>query len=220
MTAYIVANFEPMRRGLAKALGDATGIELVGEAESLEVMVDEGGYRADVLVIDLLAVQHVDTTDVNRRLLPWVPQMNVLFLGDGQDAAEQGFESLAPTMTLKTVGFIFRTGSAARLVSAVELVASGIFVCETEVIKRTLGRLAKTAATPPPSLEGPLSEREIEVLSLVARGLSNREIARELFVAEGTAKAHISRIMAKTGADRRAGLVRYAIENGITVAED
>ena len=220
MTAYVVANFEPMRRGLAKTLAEAPGITLLGEAPSLEAMLEEEGYRADVLVLDLIVVQHADTSDVNRRLLKWAPQMKVLFLGDSQGAAEQGFESIAPTMLLNTVGFIYRTGSAARLVNAVELVASGVFVCETEVIKRTLGRLAKTAATPLPSPEGPLSEREIEVLSLVARGWSNREIAHELFVMEGTAKAHVSRIMAKIGVDRRAGLVRYAIENGIPLAEE
>jgi DNA-binding NarL/FixJ family response regulator len=183
-------------------------------------MVAEEGFGADVLVIDMSALEHTDPSEVNRLLMPLVPNMRALFLGNSEDTAEQGYESIAPTMMLDTVGFIYRHGSASKLVNAVELVAAGIFVCETDVIKRNLIRVAKTLAAPPPSTEGPLSEREVEVLGLIARGLSNREIARELFVTEGTAKAHVSRIMAKTGVDRRAGLVRYAIENGIPVSED
>ena len=220
VTAYIVAGFEPMRVGLVKALSEAPGIALLGDASSLQAMVDAEGYRADCLVIDLSAVEGLDTTEVNRLLLPYVPQMRALFLGNQEDTAEQGYESIAPTMMLEAVGFIYRHGSTARLVNAVELVGSGIFVCETDVIKHNLSRVAKTLATPPASMEGPLSEREVEVLGLVARGWSHREIARELFVTEGTAKAHVSRIMAKTGVDRRAGLVRYAIENGIPLSED
>jgi DNA-binding NarL/FixJ family response regulator len=220
VTAYIVAGFEPMRVGLVKTLSAAKGIALLGDASSIQTMVDEEGYRADCVVIDTSAVQGVDPAVINRLLLPYVPQMRALFLGNQEDTAEQGYESIAPTMMLEAVGFIYRHGSAARLVNAVELVGSGIFVCETDVIKRNLSRVAKTLATPPVSAEGPLSEREVEVLGLIARGLSNREIARELFVTEGTAKAHVSRIMSKTGVDRRAGLVRYAIENGIPVSED
>jgi DNA-binding NarL/FixJ family response regulator len=220
VTAYIVAAFEPMRIGLVKTLGEAPEITLLGDASSLDVMVEEEGYRADVLVIDMSALEQVDTDHVTRLLMPYVPTMRALFLGGSEDTAEQGYESIAPTMMLDAVGFIYRHGSAMRLINAVELVACGVFVCETDVIKRNLVRVAKTLAAPPPTMEGPLSGRELEVLELVARGLSNREIARELFVTEGTAKAHVSRIMAKTGVDRRAGLVRYAIENGIPVSEE
>jgi DNA-binding NarL/FixJ family response regulator len=114
---------------------------------------------------------------------------------------------------------VFRTGSANRLIRAVELVGSGTFVCETDVIKTALGRLAKSAVSVV-NVDGQLSERELEVLSLVARGRTNREIAHELFVSEGTIKAHVSHIMGKAGVERRSSLVKYALDRGIILAED
>jgi DNA-binding NarL/FixJ family response regulator len=131
----------------------------------------------------------------------------------------QGFESLSPTLMLHTVGFMFRTGSAKRLVRAVELVGTGTFVCETDVIKTALGRLAKSAVSVV-NTDGQLSERELEVLALVARGRTNREIARELYVSEGTIKAHVSHIMGKAGVERRSSLVKYALDHGMLLGED
>jgi DNA-binding NarL/FixJ family response regulator len=208
-----------MRRGLAEILGSAPGIKLIGDAATLELMVEEEGYKADVLVIDLHAIKGVDTAAVHARIIEWVPKMKILFLGDAQEAMSQGFESLSPTLLLHTVGFIFRTGSARRLVRAVELVGSGTFVCETDVIKTALSRLARSAAGTVAD-DGQLSEREVEVLALVARGRTNREIARELFVSEGTIKAHVSHIMSKAGVERRSSLVKYALDHGILIAED
>jgi DNA-binding NarL/FixJ family response regulator len=219
ITAYIVATFEPMRRGLVETLSSAPDIELVGQAGSLETMVDEEGYKADVLVIDLHAIQGADTAQLGRRILDWIPKMKILFLGDAQEAMSQGFESLSPTLMLHTVGFVFRTGSARRIVRAVELVGSGTFVCETDVIKTALGRLAKSAVSVV-NVDGQLSERELEVLALVAQGRTNREIARELYVSEGTIKAHVSHIMGKAGVERRSSLVKYALDHGISLAEE
>jgi DNA-binding NarL/FixJ family response regulator len=220
VTAFIVANFEPMRRGLSKTLTEAPGITLMGEASTLKEMLDAEGYNADVLVVDVHAIERLQPSAVDPKALAAIPRMKALFLGDAQGAAEGGFESLGPMMLLHTAGFMYRHGPAARLVNAVELVAAGIFVCETGVIKETLSRLAKSAANPPSTEGGPLTERELEVLRLIARGRSNREIANELFMSEGTVKAHVSHIMEKTGADRRAGLVRFAFEAGISLEED
>jgi DNA-binding NarL/FixJ family response regulator len=219
VSAYIVATFEPMRRGLAEILSGAPEVDLLGVAPSLDVMVDEEGYKADVVVIDLHAILGTDTAAIAQRIVEWIPKMKILFLGDAQEAMSQGFESLSPTLMLHTVGFMFRTGSAKRLVRAVELVGTGTFVCETDVIKTALGRLAKSAVSVV-NTDGQLSEREVEVLALVARGRTNREIARELFVSEGTIKAHVSHIMSKAGVERRSNLVKYALDHGILLADD
>ena len=88
-----------------------------------------------------------------------------------------------------------------------------------------------SATFSPASLTGPatgaktpaqasFSDRETEVLALVARGSSNKEIAQELFLSKGTVKAHISHIMAKVGAERRADLVRFAVSSGIVPLSD
>jgi DNA-binding NarL/FixJ family response regulator len=100
----------------------------------------------------------------------------------------------------------------------VRLVASGTFVCETDLIRHILTRLTQWASysADDAGRNGQqLSEREKEVLTLVARGQANKEIAQELFLSEGTVKAHVSHIMAKLAVDRRTDLVRYALSTGL-----
>ncbi len=90
-----------------------------------------------------------------------------------------------------------------------------------DVIRHILTRLSKLATySETPEDAGPLSEREVEVLQLVAQGRSNREIARELFLSEGTVKIHVSHIMSKLALDRRTELVRYALSKGLVPLED
>ena len=126
-------------------------------------------------------------------------------------------------MRLHTVGFLLKDGSTSRLIEAIRLVAQGTFVCETELIRHILTRLTQWASysAEEPSRNGQqLSERETEVLALVARGFSNKEIAGELFLSEGTVKAHVSHIMAKLAVDRRTDLVRYALTTGLIPLSD
>src|SRR5438093_11719855 len=99
-------------------------------------------------------------------------------------------------MKLNTVGFIFRDGPTARVIDAVRLVSQGIFVCEAGVIKRILVRLMRWASYTETQTET-LTEREIEVLTMIARGASNKEIAQATFLCQWTVKAHASSIMAK-----------------------
>ena len=113
-----------------------------------------------------------------------------------------------------TVGLIYKTGGTERLLDATRVIAGGGFVCETEVIRRILTKLIDWTKDPT-ATNGELSAREVEVLNLVARGRSNKEIALELFVSEGTVKAHVSHIMSKLGMERRVELVRYALTSGL-----
>lgn len=220
---FIVADFEPLRAGLVRSVEDSPDMDVVGEASSLEEMADSGGYRgADVLVVDVQAVNSTDRDSMYQRLSEWVPDMKVLFLGSAQEASDISFESLPQAMNLHTIGLLLKNGPTERVVQAIRLIASGAFVCETEVIRRMLTRLTQWASYSPDSNnKGDLSEREQEVLALVAEGRSNKEIARTLFLSEGTVKAHISHIMNKLGVDRRTELVRYAFGRGlIPLAEE
>jgi DNA-binding NarL/FixJ family response regulator len=124
-------------------------------------------------------------------------------------------------MRLETVGFIFKDGPASRLLEAIRLVNASTFVCETEVIRHILTRLSQWATYSEEGHNGAqLSDREMEVLTLVTQGASNKAIAQELFLSEGTVKAHVSHIMSKVGADRRTDLVRYALTHGMVRAVD
>ncbi len=218
----VVAPFEPLRLGLVGTIGDAADMEVVGEATGLTDLVTKAAFReADVLVVDSGSV-----TGANQQLYAqvneWLPALKVVFLGTQEDARDLSPDQIPSYMRLDTVGFLMKDGPTSRLLDAIRLVAAGTFVCETELIRHILTRLTQWASysAEEPTRNGQLSERETEVLSLVARGYSNKEIAHELFLSEGTVKAHVSHIMAKLGCDRRTDLVRYALSTGLIPLTD
>jgi DNA-binding NarL/FixJ family response regulator len=215
---YLVVDFEPLRHGIEKLVQDDPSLELLASVSNLPEMAQDERFRqADVIVSDADALNNrIDQADLFRRIGEWVPGMSVLFMGTEEDAKAIRPENVPGYMSLKTVGFVLKSGPSDRLVQAIRLVAHGAFVCEAGVIRHILMRLTRYANETPPATVGQLSERELEVLQLVAQGKSNREIAEDLFLSEGTVKIHVSHIMTKLDVDRRTGLVRYAIASGIT----
>lgn len=219
----VVSPFEPLRLGLVQTINDTPDLEVCGEARDLADLVTKAAFRiADVLVVDSGAVP-VENRGVYIQIYEWLPQLKVLFLGDEQDTRTISPEDIPTYMRLNTVGFIMKDGPTTRLIDAIRLVASGTFVCETDLIRHILTRLTQWAQynNDDGQRNGQqLSERETEVLTLVARGFSNKEIAHELFLSEGTVKAHVSHIMAKLSMDRRTDLVRYALSTGLVPLQD
>lgn len=221
ISVFIVADFEPLRAGLLRATSAEADLEVSGVCASLEEMVQNPkAFATDVLVVDIQTLaKAVRREELDKRAQEWLPDLKVLFLGGPQEELEaSSFESLRQAMSLRTVGFLFKHGPATRVVQAIRLIHAGSFVCETEVIRRMLLRLSQMANDgAEPGSDG-LSKRETEVLALVAEGRSNKDIARELFLSEGTVKAHVSHIMNKLGLGRRTELVRYALTNGTALA--
>ena len=218
-SVFVVSDFEPLRVGLADGVTKANDLRLIGVAETLGEMIQLGGIReADVIIIDTPALNRADMPQVYRGVSEWFPALRVLFLGTIEDGMSISPEDVPAYMSMGTVGFVYKTGGIDRLLDATRVIAAGGFVCETEVIRRILTKLINwTSDSDPISTNGngELSARETEVLNLVARGRSNKEIALELFVSEGTVKAHVSHIMSKLGMERRAELVRYALTSGL-----
>jgi DNA-binding NarL/FixJ family response regulator len=215
ISVFIVSEFEPLRLGLGEGVTRAPDLELIGSSDTLEEMVQLGGVRnADVIIIDTPALNRADMPRVYRGVSEWFPALRVLFLGSIEDGLSISPEDVPAYMSMGTVGFVYKTGGIDRLLDATRVIAAGGFVCETEVIRRILTRLINWTSDPAPT-NGDLSAREMQVLNLVARARSNKEIALELFVSEGTVKAHVSHIMSKLGMERRAELVRYALTSGL-----
>lgn len=210
-----VVSFEPLFMGIRDAIESAPDLEIVASLQSLEEMVNHEAFpSADVIVVDAEVLGGAGAATY-QALMEWLPSMKVLFLGSWEDAKVISPEDLPVYMTLQNLGFIVRDGPNERLLEAIRLVAFGTFVCEFDVIRRIIVRLTKIATESQGNGMGKLSERESEVLALVAAGRSNREVATELFLSEGTVKSHVSRIMTKLGVDRRTDLVRYALTNGL-----
>ncbi|HSJ27327.1 MAG TPA: response regulator transcription factor [Acidimicrobiia bacterium] len=115
-------------------------------------------------------------------------------------------------------GFLLKNAPPEQLVSAVRVVAAGESLLAPSVTRRIIEEFARAPAVPqsPPRLPDPLTERETEVLGLLARGLSNGEISEELFVGEATVKTHVSNVLLKLGVRDRVQAVVWAYEHGLT----
>lgn len=212
----VVVPFEPLRVGLAGTISGAPDMEVIDELEGLAPLPARASFReAHVLVVDsdgLLGARRSTYDQLN----DWLPQLKVLFLGRREDARNLTPDDLPSYMRLDTVGFIYKYGPAERLLEAIRLVNASTFVCETGLIRHILTRLRQWATYSEAETSGSqLSEREMEVLTLVTQGASNKAIAQELFLSEGTIKAHVSHVMGKLGVERRTDLVRYALTKGL-----
>src|SRR5437870_8359601 len=135
LRVYVVAMFEPLHAGLASAISEAADMKLAGAASSLDEMASDDAYReADVIVMDVQAINRSQVPLFYQRIGEWMPSMKMLFLGTELDARAISPDDIPTYMGLHTIGFIQMEGSVDRLLQAIRLVASGSFVCESEVI--------------------------------------------------------------------------------------
>src|SRR3989304_1045919 len=159
----IVAPFEPLRLGLVGTIGKVEDLKVVAEVSGLSDLVSKAAFRdADVILVDSDALQGAGR-GTYVQINEWLPALKVLFLGTREDAYNLSPDDIPAYMRLNTVGFIMKDGPTERLLNAIRLVASGTFVCETELIRRVLIRLTHWASYDDES-RGPqqLSERETE----------------------------------------------------------
>jgi len=221
LRVYVAADFEALRIGLSSILDAGPGLAKSGEAASIEAMVaDSASHRADVVLIDARLLPRTPVDSLRRWLAEASPLRRVLVFGSNTEAAALSGELLATLLESGSLGLMFNHGTVERLLDAIRLVASGSFVCECDMqVLKELARRFRAVPETGRALEEHLSERELEVLLLVAEGLSNKQIAEHLFLSEGTVKVHVSRIIAKLGMERRTELVRYAIGKGLTLLD-
>ena len=208
----VVADDQGMvRSGFTVLLNAQPDIEVIGEAvNGREAITQAAGLRPDVILMDV-RMPVLDGLQATREItaLPDPPKILVLTTFDLDDYVYEALRSGAS-------GFLLKDASANELADAVRLVAAGDAMLAPGVTRRLIAEFARMGAPRGPNrkLEG-LTERESEVLALVARGLSNAEIAERLFVAEQTVKTHVSRILMKLGLRDRTQAVVLAYETGL-----
>src|SRR5437588_2948143 len=206
-----------VRAGFAMILGAQPDMEIVGEAEDGEGAVAEAARLApDVIVMDI-RMPTLDGVSATRAVLAQerVDAPRVLVVTTF-DVDEYVFEALRAGAS----GFLLKNAPPEELARAVRVVAAGDSLLAPEVTRRLIEAFSEQPArppVPPPELEE-LTEREREVLSLVARGRSNAEIADELVVSHGTVKTHVSRILMKLALRDRVQAVVFAYEAGLVTA--
>ena len=211
-TTVVVADDQAVvRRGFAAILDSAPDLEVVGEAgDGAELLRLVAAHQPDVAVVDV-RMPVMDGIVATQRITTEHPGTRVLVLTTF-DLDEYVYDALRAGAS----GFLLKDVTAARLVEGVRLVGDGSMLLGANVTRRLVADFAQPArrATPVPGLDD-LTRREREVLLTVARGLSNVEIAVELFISEATVKSHVSEILRKLGCRDRVQLVIAAYEGGL-----
>jgi DNA-binding NarL/FixJ family response regulator len=203
-----------IRAGFRVLLDSADGIEVIGEAANGAQAVDLAHQlRADVVLMDI-RMPEMDGLEATRRIAADddMAGVKVVIL-----TTFESDEYVYRAIRAGASGFLVKDAEPADLIQAVRIVAAGEALLAPRVTRRLITDLASRPERP--QLDGQqlagLTDREREVLSLVASGLSNDEIAAQLFVSPLTAKTHVSRILTKLDARDRAQLVVLAYESGL-----
>jgi DNA-binding NarL/FixJ family response regulator len=207
-----------VRDGLTALLGLLDGIEVVGVAADGDEAVERAiALRPDVVLMDL-RMPHCDGAQATGRLSEQAPGVRVVVLTTYADD-----ESVLAALRAGALGYLTKDAGAAVIERAVRTAHAGQAILDPAVQARLVSLAgdgaagAATSSVPAAGRPGGLSEREAEVLALMADGLANREIARRLFVTEATVKTHVNNIFGKLAVGDRAAAVAWAYRSGLAV---
>lgn len=199
----IVDDHPVVRGGLRGVFADDPDFEVVGEAANgAEAVAQASDLQVDVVLMDL-RMPEVDGVEAIRRLSRRVPSTRVLVLTTYDTDGD-----VLPALEAGATGYLLKDASRDELVRAVRAASTGEPVLSPSVARRLIGQVRKPA-------NEALSEREGEVLKLIASGATNREVAATLFVSEATIKTHLLHIYAKLGVRDRAAAVGEAYRRGL-----
>ncbi|KOT64974.1 MULTISPECIES: response regulator transcription factor [Streptomyces] len=216
MTARVVVADDQtvVREGIVMLLGLLPDIEVVGSAGDGEEAVRLAAELAPDVVLMDLRMPRCDGVEATRRIRTEHPGTEVVVLTTYADD-----DHLFPALEAGARGYLTKDADGDEIVRAIEDVLSGEAGLSPKVQRRLLERFAEPARPAAPAAPaGPpdgLTAREVEVLRLVAEGLSNPEIARSLHVSNATVKTHINNLFAKAGLRNRAQAIHYAYRHGL-----
>jgi NarL family two-component system response regulator LiaR len=197
-----------VRKGIRALLEQVEHIEVVGEAgDGREAVAQAESLRPDVILMDLVmpemdgiaAIRHITTDQAEARIL-----VLTSFAGDDQ---------VFPAIKAGALGYLLKDSDPEDLLAAIESVYRGEPSLSPAIAQKVLVELRQPSDRPP--TPDPLTDREVEVIRLVAKGLSNQEIAERLVVTEATVRAHVSNILSKLHLANRTQAALYALREGL-----
>jgi DNA-binding NarL/FixJ family response regulator len=199
-----------VRAGFRLLLADELDIEVVAEASNgRDAVAQAARVRPDVILMDI-RMPEMDGLEATRRILASDAEARVLVLTTF-DLDDYVFEALRAGAS----GFVLKDEPPEQLIGAVRTIAAGEALLSPTVTRRVIKRFATVRRQPPPAAVAELTPRELEVLRLIAQGLSNAEIGEELFISDTTVKTHVTRLFQKLDLRDRAQAIVLAYQTGM-----
>jgi DNA-binding NarL/FixJ family response regulator len=198
------------RDGVRAALASADDLQVVGEAEDVAGAVALAAELAPDVVLMDLGLPDGSGIDATRAILAAAPAVRVLVMTMASDD-----EAVVAAMRAGARGYVVKGSGRAELLRSVRAVADGQAVFGQDVADRLTAYFSSLASVPGRDAFPQLTEREREVLELMARGLDNRRIARELFLSDKTVRNHVSNVLSKLGAEDRGEAINRARNAGL-----
>ncbi|HEY6067651.1 MAG TPA: response regulator transcription factor [Gaiellaceae bacterium] len=211
----LVADDQSMvRAGFRMLLSREPDIEVVAEASNgLEAIEKTSRFRPTVVLMDI-RMPELDGLEATRRILAADDAPRILILTTF-DLDEYVYEALRAGAS----GFVLKDDPPEQLLAAIRIVAGGEALLSPAITKRVIERFTRIPRPAPPRQLGELTERELEVFRLIARGLSNAEIGKELYISDTTVKTHITHILQKLDLRDRVQAIVLAYETGLFDAD-
>jgi NarL family two-component system response regulator LiaR len=197
-----------VREGLRALITSAPGLELAGEArDGAEAVELARSTRPDVILLDMM-MPRLDGLGAIKAIKEQDPEARIMVLTSFGDD-----DKVFPAIKAGALGYLLKDSSPAQLLRAIEEVSRGESSLHPTIARKLIQELKQPQELP--LSDDPLSEREVEVLQLVAEGHSNQEIADKLFVSERTVRNHVSAILGKLHLANRTQAALYALRKGI-----
>jgi NarL family two-component system response regulator LiaR len=197
-----------VREGLRTLIGTEPGMELVGEAaDGVEAVRKAHMLQPDVILLDMMMPRKGGLEAINE-IMRQVPGTRILVL-----TSFSHDDKVFPAIKAGALGYLLKNASPQALLSAIRDVDQGQPTMSPDIASKLMRELQRAPDLPP--TEAPLTEREVDVLRLVAQGLTNQEIAETLIIGVGTVRTHVSNILAKLHLANRTQAALYALREGL-----
>jgi two-component system response regulator DevR len=209
MRVFLLDDHEVVRRGIAEILGSEEGFEVVGQAAtSHEALAQVTEAKPDVAVLDV-RLPDGDGVEVCREIRSVLPECRCLILTAFADDT-----ALFAAIVAGASGFLLKTAPADEMIDAIRTVGTGGSLLDPSVVERVFERVRERNEKKEDPLAS-LTPQERRIFDLIAGGLTNREIAEQMFLAEKTVKNYVSNLLAKLGMSRRvqAALLAYELRD-------
>jgi two-component system, NarL family, response regulator LiaR len=202
-----------VRKGIRAMLAEVKGMEVLGEAsDGLEAVDQAEALKPDVILMDLV-MPRLDGIEAIRRIKAKQPEIQILAL-----TSFVADDKVFPAIKAGALGYLLKDSDPEDLITAIKNVYRGQPFLHPSIARKVLEELNHPAGNPP--TPEPLTEREVEVLQLVAQGISNTEIAEKLVISEATVRTHIGNILIKLHLANRVQAALYALRKGLSTLDD